>query len=554
MKILSTNFYQSSVSNNGGRYLPVKNFDSPNDSFVKSTPSFKAGEQKVVSQGAKTLVELGTVLAAGFAAFKTLTGGDAEFKDINFDIKDFFKNLMGQQEELKDKIQKLEEENTRLKQENSELKASKENNNEPTQDFVTETIPEVSESNDEQFVKFPPKRGVLSAEQKTLKGAVIKLNISPEYNEKLTAICQDILQKGSKDAEVKAKTLALAAELEACNGDIEQLKSVVDKYDVNKENTVTAEETESPELPEEEQSSAEGDVEVFDRVSERKLIGPKTVGTIDLTQIKDPKHKRLRISQTETEAPEKSDNGKAPTEGRSPVSETAQIVPLDEAPGLYTFSFPGTLHAGTKVYLTKALNLFEKQYLSEKKIEAAEKGTKPEYIQWMFRRPVGVVSRDDVINEVEKCKTHGIRSKYNNINRATAEAVAEAINEDPRFKEMFTFHASTKFIDRLVDFNSDEPIEEQVHHAMDVLEDVLQFALKHGVTMEEHDDIFPYKDKNQKEVVDVYKGTNITIPTEYYTEEARKIFGSYPLKLGICRCGKTEHKAIICTIYPKGVY
>ncbi len=543
MKILSTNFNQNSVSTN--RYLPKKIFDTPKDTFVSSNPSFRAGEQKMVSQGAKTLVELGTVLAAGFAAFKSLTGGESELKD--FDIKDFFKNLMGKQEELENKIQELEEENTKLKQENSELKAGQVNNNQTTQ--VPENQDETEASANEkpveeqpQFVKFPPKRGLLSTEQRALKNTVIKLNISPEYNEKLTAICQDILKKGSKDAENKARTLNLAAELEACNGDIEKLKSVVDKYEIKEENS-----SDKPSVGAKEEGNASSSSEV-------RISGPKIVGTMDLSQVRDGKKNRPRISQSGKHyaaaqtASVDNDSAQAQT---GTTSSDATITPSKDVSGTYTFSLPGTVHNGTKVNLTSALFHFEQQYLADKKEEAAQNGTKPDYIQWMFRRPVGHVTKDDVINEVSKCKTHGVRSKYNNIDKTNADDVVYAINDESRFKEMFTFHGSTKFIERFVDFNSDVPIEHQVHHAMDVFEETLQLAMKYGVDMEEHDDVFIRKDSD---AVEIHKGTNITIPTECYTEEARKIFGSYPVKIGICRSGKMDRKAIICTIYPKGVY
>lgn len=563
MKILSTNLTPTiEVPNKRTSHLV---FDTTKDTFVKLPVAFKGAEKKAAAQGAKTLLELGTFTAVVFAAFKKLTGGSDDIKDADIDITnnsflDYFNKIVGSKDE---KIKELEEENTKLKQENDELKSKQEivkSDSEVKAEIGEELPKEQTESNEvqdvTQFVKFPPKRGLLSAEQKTLKNTVTKLNISPVYNEKLTAICSDIIKKGNKDPENKARTINLAIELEDCAGDIEKIKSVIDKYDVKKENKA-AEEAKNPEQIKEEPDSEEKKDEVFDPVSKRKLTGPKTVGTIDLSQIKERKKARPRISAN-GEAVAITANGEVLKEGASSAGTTsldsAKIVPSSETSGIYTFSLPGTVHARTKVYLTKALELFEKQYLAEVKKEAKEKGIKPEYVQWMYRRPTGFVSRDDVLNEIEKCKTHGIRSKYNIITRTTAESVAEAINEDSRFKELFTFHASTKFIDRLVDFNSDEPIEDQVHHALDVLEDILQLAFKNGVNMEEHDDIFTSKDRNQKESIDIYKGTNITIPTECYTEEARKIFGSYPLKLGICRSGKSEHKAVICTIYPKGVY
>lgn len=561
MKILSTNLTPTIEIQNKRISHPV--FDTPKDTFVKSPVAFKGAEQKAAAQGAKTLLELGTFTAVVFAAFKKLTGGNDDIKDADIDITnnsflDYFNKIVGLKDE---KIKELEEENTKLKQENDELKSKHETIKSDSEEKTEDELPkEQTESNIEQeevqFVKFPPKRGLLSAEQRTLKDIVTKLNISPEYNEKLTAICSDIIKKGSKDPENKTRTINLASELEGCTGDIEKLKSVIDKYDVNKENKA-AEETEIPEQPNEETDSAEQYDEVYDPVSKRKLTGPKTVGTIDLSQIKERKKTRPRIF-TNGDTVALTANGEVLKEGANPLGaaslDSAKIVPSSETSGIYTFSLPGTVHAGTKVYLTKALELFEKQYLAEVRKEAKEKGIKAEYVQWMYRRPTGFVSRNDVLNEVEKCKTHGIRSKYNIITRTTAESVADAINEDSRFRELFTFHAATKFIDRLVDFNSEEPIEDQVHNALDVLENILQLAFKNGVDMEEHDDIFFSKNMDKKESVDIYKGTNITIPTECYTEEARKIFGSYPLKLGICRSGKSEHKAVICTIYPKGVY
>jgi len=551
MNILSTNINQNSLSKN--KYLPVSHnfsrnvFDTPKDTFVSSNPSFKCGEQKAAAQGTKILLELGTVLAAGFATYKSLVG------DSKFNIKDFFKTLLGQQEELQEKIQKLEEENSRLKQENSELKANKENNSQTTQVSPQENEAGEAAPNTDtpQFVKFPPKRGVLSNEQKILKNTVIKLNISPEYNEKLTLICKDILKKGSKDPENKTRTLNLASELEACNGDIEKLKSVIDKFEIkdSTDNGIVSSSNEGNENDNQVQNESDNSTE--------NKSGIKIVGKIDLSQVPDRKKSRARISeqnQDDTSANAASNDNNSAQPSTDEKSFDTTLIPSEDVSGTYTFSLPGTVNQGTKVNLTSLLFNFEQRYIADKKEEANINGTKPEYIKWMYRRPVGRVNANDVINEVAKCKTHGIRSRYKSINRTNAEEIANVINEEKRFKELFTFHGSTKFIERFIDFDSDVPIDTQVSNVMDVFQSTMKLAMKYGVEIEEHDDVFVHKDNYGNETTELRKGANVTIPTECYTSEARKIFGTYPIKLGICRSGAYDRKAIICTIYPKGVY
>jgi hypothetical protein len=117
--------------------------------------------------------------------------------------------------------------------------------------------------------------------------------------------------------------------------------------------------------------------------------------------------------------------------------------------------------------------------LDKENEEAKQASKKTERVNWKFRKLVRNVQTTDIKNEVDKCSTRGAVSRYNNINHHNAEAVKDTINEEHRFKEMFTFHAATRFIDRLVSYDEEsEDIDIQVPHALDVFERTLQRAIK----------------------------------------------------------------------------
>ena len=588
MKILSTNFNQNTAVQNRITSRPV--FEVPKDTFTKSTPTFKGAEQKAAVQGGKVLLELSAFLTAGFVAFKKLTGGsddinNADLGTENNPFSDFFNKIAGQNDE---KLQELKEENDKLKQENSDLKAKLEEKNSavteetPKEEPDTEAeIPVQPTTEEVQYATFPPKRGLLSAEQRKLKEVVTKTSINSEYNEKLTEICRNILKMGSKDPENKEKTINLTAELEACGGDKEKLQQVVDKYSDNKDTKTTdstnpdavnpeeikqngANETPDTGKPNTGSQNGENSAEIYDPVGARRLPGTTQVGTLDLSKVPDRKGKRPRIPRgqirvSDATSTEGSANSRAAL-GTSPKSvpdtSAALAISSEESaiPGVYNYNRAGTAPESMKKNLTDALKFYEVKYILEKKQEAKEKGEKPEYIQWMHRRPVGFTRKSDVIREVDNCKNNGASSRYHNINDDNAEFVADAINDDIRFKESFTFHGAAKFIERFVDFNDTEhSIESQASHGLDVLQNTLQRAIKSGVTMEEHDAVYTYKDKAGNEHTEIQKGTNIIIPTECYDREAKKLFGSHPLKLGICRQNK-ENQALICTVFPEGIY
>ena len=114
---------------------------------------------------------------------------------------------------------------------------------------------------------------------------------------------------------------------------------------------------------------------------------------------------------------------------------------------------------------------------------------------------------------------------------------------------MFTLHAALRLVDRFVDFNSDEPVDEQCHFILDKLSEVLRKSLKDGVEVE------AYEEESSSKV-----GARITINEGGYDDEAMSIFGTYPIRLGICESqpdpnyyNKYNKKPIISTIYTKGI-
>ena len=134
-----------------------------------------------------------------------------------------------------------------------------------------------------------------------------------------------------------------------------------------------------------------------------------------------------------------------------------------------------------------------------------------------------------------------------NINKNNAEEVADAINSDSRFSDLFTTHGVIRFVDRFVNFDSNIPLDEQCTMALDKLEDIVKIAVKENI------DVQTYK-PNGRSVK--YKSPRLIISPEYYDEEAQKIFGTTPLIIGICEnqsdpnyYKKQSKKAIIHTIF-----
>ena len=222
--------------------------------------------------------------------------------------------------------------------------------------------------------------------------------------------------------------------------------------------------------------------------------------------------------------------------------------------GVYTCSKPGTVPKEADRNLTDALKFFEDKFIAEKKQEAEAKGERPEYIKWNYQPPVGYIrQKDTILNELDKCaNSDDERSRYHNINRDNVEFVKDAINEDSRIRRLFTTHGAVKFVERFVNFNNEYvSIEDQTSHAFDVFERTLQRGLEYGITIEEHDHVYPQYDKDGNLIrTDIFKGANITISPECYDKEARKLFGSYPVKLGICRSRKSN-QTLICTVFPQ---
>ena len=104
-------------------------------------------------------------------------------------------------------------------------------------------------------------------------------------------------------------------------------------------------------------------------------------------------------------------------------------------------------------------------------------------------------------------------------------------------------------MERFINYTSDVPIQEQVSNGMNVLGKTIQKALSLGIEVIPHD----MSNTNPKtDVTTINKNATIIIPPEYFDDDAKKIFGTYPLKLGLCRAGKNNQKALICTIFPQG--
>ena len=172
-----------------------------------------------------------------------------------------------------------------------------------------------------------------------------------------------------------------------------------------------------------------------------------------------------------------------------------------------------------------------------------------EKVRWMFRSPIPEnVLADDIKKEINYRK--GGNCPYKNITTEDAEALAEVINNDSRFKDLFNLHSALRLIDRFVNFDSDKPLEEQCDHAISKLYEAIQKALSNGVDIEVYEDS-KYNTYAARIVIEPDKETN---PAAY------EIAGSYPLKITICEnqedpmfYARSKKLPLISTIFSKGL-
>lgn len=552
---------------------PYKKQENGQDTFVKSTNSlaFTGNEeyqnpyQKVLQNPTLTQKVMELVTTAATILVGKAAGIVPKTPDNCIDVENICKDVVNEQNDDKeqilqyrDEIDSLKGEIAHLQEENENLRKlyesksdsqadiseniSKDNENE--KDSVN-PVSEATNDNEEQkplpetdeyTFEFPKKKaGILSKAQKELKEITMGLPLGVVSGQKLEQICKELLQNGSHPVEgeiVDNKDLIVDLNNRLISSDKENLDQIIDEFYkkcelVSKDAEISGN-TENPK------------VEIYE-TEKVVLTPPKVLGKIDLSD-KDANKRRFKpasSAQEDTDVQSPKRTGKRPRivrnaeNSRSPERVDSEMELMNDKTKVSIFRIPGTVDKNVMVNLRHLLVKFERQVEKE--------NINPRY---QHSRSLGQVFNEDILAELSAPND----SPYKNINKNNAVEIADAINSDPRFCEMFTLHAAMRLIDRFADFNSDVPVESQCHMILDKLTDVLQKSFKEGI------EVRRYKDPANR------IGLRLSISEDVYDEEAKAIFGSYPFRLGMCEnqpnpnfYSKYSKQPLICTIFTKGI-
>lgn len=552
---------------------PYKKQENGQDTFVKSTNSlaFTGNEeyqnpyQKVLQNPTLTQKVMELVTTAATILVGKAAGIVPKTPDNCIDVENICKNVVNEQNDDKeqilqyrDEIDSLKGEIAHLQEENENLRKlyesksdsqadiseniSKDNENE--KDSVN-PVSEATNDNEEQkplpetdeyTFEFPKKKaGILSKAQKELKEITMGLPLGVVSGQKLEQICKELLQNGSHPVEgeiVDNKDLIVDLNNRLISSDKENLDQIIDEFYkkcelVSKDAEISGN-TENPK------------VEIYE-TEKVVLTPPKVLGKIELSD-KDANKRRFKpasSAQEDTDVQSPKRTGKRPRivrnaeNSRSPERVDSEMELMNDKTKVSIFRIPGTVDKNVMVNLRHLLVKFERQVEKE--------NINPRY---QHSRSLGQVFNEDILAELSAPND----SPYKNINKNNAVEIADAINSDPRFCEMFTLHAAMRLIDRFADFNSDVPVESQCHMILDKLTDVLQKSFKEGI------EVRRYKDPANR------IGLRLSISEDVYDEEAKAIFGSYPFRLGMCEnqpnpnfYSKYSKQPLICTIFTKGI-
>ncbi len=552
---------------------PYKKQENNQDTFVKSTNSlaFTGNEeyqnpyQKVLQNPTLTQKVMELVTTAATILVGKAAGIVPKTSDNAIDVENICKDVVNEQNDDKeqilqyrDEIDSLKGEIAHLQEENENLRKlyeskansqadiseniSADNENEKDSvNSVSEAINDTEEQKplpetDEYTFEFPKKKaGILSKAQKELKEITMGLPLAVVSGQKLEQICKELLQNGSHPVEGKIidnKDLIVDLNNKLILSDRENLDQIIDEFyekcGLASEDVEISGNSEKPK------------VEIYE-TEKIVLTQPKVLGRIELSD-KDTNKRRFKpasSAQSDADVQSPKRTGKRPRiirNAEKPLSSEyvdSEMELMNDKTKVSIFRIPGTVDKNVLVNLRHLLVKFERQIEKE--------NINPRY---QNSRSLGQVFNEDILAELSAPND----SPYKNINKSNIVEIADAINSDSRFREMFTLHAAMRLIDRFADFNSNVSIDEQCHKILDKLTDVLQKSFKEGL------EVRRYKDPAGR------LGLRISISEDVYDEEAKAIFGSYPFRLGMCEnqpnpnfYDKRLKQPLICTIFTKGI-
>ena len=305
-----------------------------------------------------------------------------------------------------------------------------------------------------QFV-FPKKGFRLKTNETKLRALTESMFMPADYAERLQNVCKKLFGKENYTVEDKVLsateiTTLLYDELVDKKDDLDSVKSIIDKYNSYLE--APAEEVESK----------------TNVTTQENKIGPKIVGKIPEHILLIPESKaRVFITRN--------------TKG--------EIININS-----TFSIGED--ESTADFVNKVYRKFVHEIYGGYKENVIKKP------KWLTGEslPERVLSRD-IKSEIENQTGE---HRYKNIVGLDYDELADIINADPRYKQLFTIHSALRFIDRFVCFDDDSDvpsIEEQSKYLLDKLFDLIKPPYSNDseknsvpVTME----VYRFEDKDHK--------------------------------------------------------
>jgi hypothetical protein len=213
------------------------------------------------------------------------------------------------------------------------------------------------------------------------------------------------------------------------------------------------------------------------------------------------------------------------------------------------FKKAGTTPEYSAAQLDEVLKFFIKTIYNDYK-EKSKLNPELKKPKWLYNVPLPQnIRKTDIEKEIKKQKVNP-EEQYVHIQKEDVPDIVNAINEDPRYNDLFDIHSALRLFDRYVDFNSDcTGIDIQSQQILDKLFEMIEKSYKDGFFVD------VYKDKESG-----FIGPSITLKAENFDREAIDLFGPTDIVIGISerQSGKVykgvennRKEAIISTIYPK---
>lgn len=511
MNISNLNFLPQKIDTNNinqtnqQKYFVTSKIEA--DSFEKTgnkQVSFKGAPQNIykkILENPDLSQKFMKLIAMGAAALLALASGN----DSNKETEEII-NPNATDENLSNLIKEV------LNQESEAV----ESNETPAQ----EDIEDSEANNDLVNVEFPKRRGKLSFAQQALKETVNELKVSQSTSEKLTAICQSLLDKNKTDYGIDAKTLA--EDLASKNGNIEELEAYINECFEKYENKATTQELNPPveETPSEDNSTDSQEAEEVSTSGETtdikaKTTGGRVVGHVDLEKLE-----ALKKKVQSTEKPSSQKSAEKPARERFRIWDAyseykkATTSIIDREKGVFSFRIDKVMDRNVKTNLTILLLNFEE--LSSKVLKRSK---------WIHHTGLqDRVLKEDIIQELKSYD----KSPYKQVMNYDPEEVAELINEVDEFKKLFRLHSALRFIDRFFDLDNGLPTPEECKEKIHILYKAINTAIKNGL------EIQSYKNFNKISQEDEYAARLVIEPDEVKNPYAYMLSPDTPILLTVC--------------------